>query len=301
MAAGQDESIIALTSDATGSASLGDFSAQLPEQFVECGIAEQDMVGIAAGMASFGKKPFVCGPASFISARSMEQVKVDVAYSNMNVKLVGVSGGISYGALGESHYSVQDFATMRAIANLTVLAPADAVQTAALTRTLVSYKGPVYMRLGRGKVPVIYDQKDCFEIGHAFRCMEGKDLTLISAGEMVASAMQAAEILKKGGIYARVLDMFTIKPLDEAAVIEAAAETGAIVTVEEHCVYGGLGSAVAQVVAENRPVFMKCIGLPNEVLLCGSSEEMKKHYGLDAEGIAASAKELLPKKGRFHV
>ncbi len=292
-AARQDPDIIALTSDATGSAALTNYVAALPDQFVECGIAEQDMVGIAAGLASFSKRPFVCGPAAFLAARSLEQVKVDVAYSNKNVKLIGVSGGISYGALGESHYSVQDFAVMRAIANISVLCPADAMQAKKLAHMLADFDGPVYLRMGRGAVPAFYEETDVFQFGKAHLCREGSDVTIIAVGEQLFPALVAAETLSKEGIEARVLDMFTIKPLDVEAVLRAARETGAIVCTEEHSINGGLGSAVAQVTAESCPVRVKCVALPNEVLLCGSSAEMKAHYGLDAAGIAQAVREVV--------
>lgn len=295
-AARENSDIVVLTSDATGSAALNKIKTEIPERFVECGIAEQDMVGIAAGIASTGKRPFICSPAAFLSARSLEQIKVDVAYSDKNVKLIGVSGGISYGALGESHYSVQDFAVMRAIANLTVMCPADAPQAAALATVLATHNGPVYLRMGRGGVPEIYDESDSFTIGKAYTCREGCDITVIATGEEVYSALIAAEKLGKQGISVRVLDMFTVKPVDEDAVIKAAAETGAIVTAEEHCIYGGLGSAVSQITAENLPVPVKCVALPNEVLLCGSSAEMKHHYGLDAEGIEKAILETMKRK-----
>lgn len=295
-AAKKDQGIYVLTSDATGSAALRKIVEQVPEQFVECGIAEQDMVGIAAGIASYGKKPFVCSPAAFLSARSFEQIKVDVAYSHMNVKLIGVSGGISYGALGESHYSVQDFAAFRAVAGLHVLCPSDPVQAAAIATALADYDEAVYLRLGRGNVPVFYDRNDRFEIGKAYTCREGNDVCIIACGEMVYPALKAAEYLVEQGIQARVLDMFTIKPLDEEAIIKGAKETGAIITVEEHCVNGGLGSGVAQILAENCPVPMKLIALPNEVLLCGSAKEMKEHYGLDVDNIVKQAVSVCGRK-----
>ena len=294
----KDSSIIALTTDATGSVSLGDFKKELPEQFIEVGIAEQDMVGISAGLAAFGKKPFACGPASFMSARSLEQIKIDVAYSNTNVKLIGVSGGVSYGALGESHYSVQDLATMRAIANLTVILPSDAVQTTALTEMLTKHTGPVYMRMGRGAVPDIYNSTAKFEIGKAYKYADGCDVTIIATGEMVYNALRAAELLKAKGISAGVVDMFTIDPVDKQAIITAANETGAIVTVEEHCVHGGLGAAVAEVVVENCPVAMKIIGFPPETLIGGTPKQIHAHYGLNPESIADKTIILLKKKSR---
>lgn len=295
-AACTDKDIIVLTSDATGSAALGKIFAELPEQFVECGIAEQDMVGIAAGIAAMGKKPFICSPAAFLSARAFEQVKVDVAYSHMNVKLIGVSGGVSYGALGESHYSVQDFAVMRAISGVEVLCPADAVQAAALAKTLVTHDKAVYLRMGRGNTPSIYEESDSFQIGKAVVCREGGDVSILAVGEQVYPALVAAEMLSAQGIEARVLDLFSVKPLDEEAIVAAAKETGAVVTVEEHSIYGGVGAAVAQILGERCPTALKCVALPNEILLCGSSAEMKQHYGLDAEGIAKAAIETVKRK-----
>lgn len=295
-AARKDKDIIVLTSDATGSAALGKISAELPEQFVECGIAEQDMVGIAAGIATMGKRPFICSPAAFLSARSFEQVKVDVAYSHTNVKLVGVSGGVSYGALGESHYSVQDFAVMRAVAGIDILCPADAVQAAALASMLATYNEPVYLRMGRGNVPTIYEAEDSFQIGKAVVCREGSDVSILAVGEQVYPALVAAERLAEQGVEARVLDLFSVKPLDEEAIVAAARETGAVVTVEEHSIYGGVGAAVAQILGENCPVPLKCVGLPNEILLCGSAAEMKQHYGLDAEGIVKAVMETVMRK-----
>lgn len=295
-AARKDKDIIVLTSDATGSAALGKISAELPEQFVECGIAEQDMVGIAAGIATMGKRPFICSPAAFLSARSFEQVKVDVAYSHTNVKLVGVSGGVSYGALGESHYSVQDFAVMRAVSGIDILCPADAVQAAALASMLAAYDEPVYLRMGRGNVPTIYEAEDSFQIGKAVVCRKGSDVSILAVGEQVYPALVAAERLAERGIEARVLDLFSVKPLDEEAIVAAARETGAVVTVEEHSIFGGVGAAVAQLLGENCPVPLKCVGLPNEILLCGSAAEMKEHYGLDAEGIVKAVMETVARK-----
>lgn len=290
--------IVVLTSDATGSAALAKISAALPKQFVECGIAEQDMVGIAAGIANFGKRPFVCSPAAFLSARALEQIKVDVAYSHQNVKLVGVSGGISYGALGESHYSVQDFAIMRAIAGITVLCPSDPVQAAQFAHTLSHYDEPAYLRMGRGNIPIIYDESDRFEIGKAYMCRNGYDVSIVAVGELVYPSLVAAEKLAELGISARVLDMFTVKPLDREAIISAAHETGAIVTAEEHCINGGLGSAAAQLVCMSRPVPVESIALPNEVLLCGSPSEMKEKYGLSADNIVKAAIRAVRRKAK---
>lgn len=288
----QDHRIFALATDSRGSVTLNDFVRALPDQFVECGIAEQNAVGIAAGLACTGLIPFVCGPASFYSTRSAEQVKVDVAYSHTNVKIIGVSGGVSYGALGGTHHAVQDVAFMRAVPGLQVLIPADANQAAAMTRALAQSAEPAYVRMGRGAVEDIYPENPPFEIGKANILREGGDAAVIACGEMVYPALKAAELLAEKGVNVRVIDMHTIKPLDEAAILRAA-ETGAIVTVEEHSVRGGLGAAVAEFICQHKPVKMKLLGLPDEYLYSGSNHEVFAHYGLTAEGVAANVEALI--------
>lgn len=290
----KDKRIVALASDSRGSVTLEEFARELPQQFVECGIAEQDEVGIAAGMASCGMNAFVCAPACFLSTRSLEQVKVDVAYSHTNVKIIGISGGISYGALGMSHHSLQDVAVMRAIPGMTVILPADEYQTREMTKALADFEGPVYVRMGRGAVENIYDDSFVpFIIGKANTLAQGNDIAIIACGETVVQAKKAAELLLKEGIGARVIDMHTIKPLDEEAVLLAARECKRILTVEEHSPYGGLGEAVSHVVCEKYPVPVKIIGLPDESLVSGTSQELYRYYGLDYEGIAASARNML--------
>lgn len=289
-----DKSIVAVTSDATGSVTLGDFVKELPEQFVEAGIAEQNEIGMSAGLAMWGKKPFVCAPASFLSARSLEQIKVDLAYSNSNVKVIGISGGISYGALGMTHHSLHDIAVMRAIPNLTIILPSDANMTTVMTRVLTEHKGTVYVRMGRGAVEDIYEENHVpFTIGKANCIHEGDTLTVIATGEMVYPSLAVAKELEREGISIRVLDMHTIKPLDEEAIIKAALETGKILTVEEHSIYGGLGAAVSQVVSEHCPVPMKILGILDEPTVSGNSLEVFRHYGLDKEGILKAVKELM--------
>ena len=287
-----DEKIWALATDSRGSVTLADFAKELPEQFVECGIAEQDAVGIAAGLTLEGKTAFVCGPASFYATRSAEQVKVDVAYSHRDVKVIGVSGGVSYGALGGTHHAVQDIAFMRAVPGLQVFIPADAAQAAAMTKALAYSGEPAYVRMGRGDVEDVYTGECPFEIGKANILKNGEKAAIIACGEMVYPSLKAAELLAGEGIDVTVIDMHTIKPLDEAAIIEAA-KTGLIVTVEEHSVKGGLGGAVAEVVCEKCPVKMKILGLPDETLYSGTNKEVFEHYGLTAEGIAASIREAL--------
>lgn len=284
-AAKEDSSIFALATDSRGSVTLVDYADQLPNQFVECGIAEQDAVGISAGLANAGLRPFLCGPACFYSMRSAEQIKVDIAYSHMNVKVIGVSGGVSYGALGTSHHATQDIALMRAIPGLEVYLPSDGAQMRAMLKYLVQSNVPAYVRMGRGAVPIIYEGEAPFTPGKANLLHEGKDAAIVACGETVYHSLQAAQILKQQGISVSVYDMHTLDPIDKKAILQAA-ETGFVVTVEEHSVNGGLGSAVASVLAQEKPTRMKILGLPDEPLFNGASGDVFKHYGLTGEGIA---------------
>lgn len=294
---GKDKDIVVLTSDSRGSASMTNFAKELPEQFVEVGIAEQNIVGIAAGLAASGKKPYIASPACFLSMRSIEQVKVDVAYSKTNVKLIGISGGLSYGALGMSHHSLQDIAVMRAIPGINIILPADKHETKKMIEALAQNTEPTYIRIGRNPVADVYSSDEYgFEIGKAVTMSEGTDITIIAAGETVKIAMDAADMLKKKGVSCRVLNMHTIKPLDETEIIKAAKETGCIITVEEHSIYGGLGAAVSEVVTQNCPVPMKIVGVPDEPAIPGKSEEVFKHYGLTADNISSIALEIIKKK-----
>ncbi|CAM4442220.1 transketolase domain-containing protein [Paenibacillus macerans] len=293
----EDRDIMVLASDSRGSAAMAPFAGTYPEQFVEVGIAEQNIVGMAAGLAHSGKKPFVTSPACFLSMRSIEQIKVDVAYSRTNVKLIGISGGISYGALGMSHHSVQDIAVARAIPGLAIVLPADRHETKKLTEALVKYDGGVYVRIGRNPVEDVYESGDYpFEIGKAVTMKDGKDVTIIAAGETVRVALDAAAALAAEGVSCRVLNMHTIKPLDEAAIIAAAKETGAIITVEEHSIYGGLGAAVAEVVVQNHPVPMKVLGIPDEPAIAGKTAEVFRHYGITGDNIKQVALDLISKR-----
>ena len=284
-----DKDIVVLCSDSRGSASLGEFFEKYPEQSVEVGIAEQDLVGISAGLASCGKRPFAASPASFVTTRSYEQAKVDVSYSNVNVKLIGISGGVSYGALGMSHHSAQDIAAMAALPNMRVYLPSDRFQTACLMEELVSDESPAYVRVGRNAVDDVYAEGECpFEMDKATWLREGTDVAIIACGELVRPALDAAELLAEKGVSATVLDMYCVKPLDADAVIKAAKGARAVFTVEEHSPYGGLGSMVAQVVSANCPVTVKNLSLPDASVVTGTSKEVFAHYGLDAAGIAQS-------------
>lgn len=294
-----DPDVIVISSDARGSCSLNTYVKTLPDQFVEIGIAEQNEIGVAAGLSVVGKKPYVCAPACFLTARSLEQIKVDVAYSHQNVKILGVSGGISYGALGASHHTLHDIAALRCIPDLALIIPCDATQTAAALRSVSQTKDAVFFRIGREKVPVVYTEElgmNPFVFGKATMLKEGCDLTLVACGEMVYHALEASKLLAGQGIEARVLDMATLKPFDEEAIIKAARETGAILTVEEHSINGGLGATVSQIVCANHPVPVTTLGLPDEYLVTGNSLELFAEYALDAKGIAESASKLLQRK-----
>ncbi len=293
-AAKTDKNIVALCSDSRGSGSFTPFANEYPKQFVETGIAEQDLVSIAAGLAKCGKKAYAVSPACFLSARSYEQCKIDVAYSNTNVKLIGISGGVSYGALGMSHHSAQDIACMSAIPNMRVYIPSDHLQTKELTKALLKDEKPAYVRVGRNAVDPVYEEGNVpFEMDKATVLCEGDDIAIIACGEMVKPAKDAAALLEKDGIHATVLDMYCVKPMDEAAVVKAAKNAKAVITVEEHSPYGGLGSMVAQVVSRECPKKVWNMSLPDAPVITGTSPEVFNYYGLTAEGIAAKAKELL--------
>lgn len=290
----EDKSIIALCSDSRGSASMTPFFNAFPENCVETGIAEQNLVSISAGLAKCGKKPFCFSPASFISTRSYEQAKVDVAYSNTNVTLVGISGGISYGALGMSHHSAQDIAAMSAIPNMRVYLPSDRFQTKCLIEALLQDEKPAYLRVGRNAVEDVYTEDNCpFEMDKATVLREGSDVVLVACGEMVKPCYDAAALLEKEGISAIVLDMYCVKPLDTETLLRYAKEAKAVVTAEEHAPFGGLGSMVAQVIGANCPKKVINVALPDAPVITGTSKEVYDYYGMTAEGIAAKAKEAL--------
>ena len=293
-AAKEDKDIVALCSDSRGSGSFTPFADTYPEQFVETGIAEQNLVSIAAGLAKCGKKPFACSPACFLSTRSYEQAKVDVAYSNTNVTLIGISGGISYGALGMSHHSAQDIAAMAAIPNMRVYLPSDRFQTAKLVEALLTDEKPAYIRVGRNAVEDIYSEENTpFEMDKATALSEGTDVLLVACGEMVRPALDAAAMLKEEGISAGLLDMYCVKPLDKEGLVEAAKKAKVVISIEEHAPFGGLGSMVSQVVGAECPRKVVNMSLPDAPVITGTSKEVFDYYGLNAEGIAKKTKELL--------
>ena len=289
-----DKDIVVLCSDSRGSASLAPFADAYPEQFVEMGIAEQDLVSVSAGLAHCGKKAFAASPACFLTTRSYEQCKIDVAYSNTNVKLIGISGGVSYGALGMSHHSAQDIAAMSAIPNMRVYLPSDRFQTAKLIEALLKDEKPAYIRVGRNPVEDIYTEDNCpFEMDKATVLAEGTDAAIIACGEMVRPAYEAAKLLEKDGIHATVLDMYCVKPLDKEAIVKAASNAKVVVTAEEHAPFGGLGSMVSQVVGAECPRKVLNIALPDAPVVSGTSQEVFDYYGMNAEGIAKTVKDAL--------
>lgn len=289
-----DKDIVVLCSDSRGSASMTPFADAFPEQFVETGIAEQNLVSISAGLAKCGKKTFVCSPACFLSTRSYEQAKIDVAYSNTNVTLIGISGGVSYGALGMSHHSAQDIASMAAIPNMRVYLPSDRHQTKKLIESLLLDEKPAYIRVGRNPVEDIYTQENCpFEMDKATVLQEGSDVAIIACGEMVRPSLDAAALLKEQGILASVLDMYCVKPLDETAVRNVAERAKVVITVEEHSPFGGLGAMVAQTVARVCPKKVINMALPDAPVITGTSKEVFDYYGLNAKGIADKAVKAL--------
>lgn len=288
-----DKDIIVLCSDSRGSASMVKFADTFPEQFVEVGIAEQSLVSIAAGLASCGKKAFAASPACFLSTRSLEQAKVDVAYSNTNVTLIGISGGVSYGALGMTHHSAQDIAAMASIPNMRVYLPSDRHQTGLLIKALLKDNKPAYIRVGRNPVEDIYLENNVpFTMDKATLLEDGWDITIIACGEMVKAAQDAAQALKAHNISARVLDMYCVKPIDQEAVIKAAQETSAIITIEEHTCFGGLGSMVSQITSAACPKRVINLALPDAPVITGNSRQVFDYYHLNAEGILKTALEL---------
>ena len=295
--ASEDQRIVAVVNDSVGSSKLNQFGQMYPVRLVNVGIAEQNMIGVGAGLANGGLIPFVCGAAPFLTGRALEQIKADLAYSNANVKLCGMSSGMAYGELGPTHHSIEDMAWLRAIANMTVIVPADPVETAQAVEVAASTEGPMFIRLSRLPVPIVHDPDYHFEIGKAALLRDGGDITLIANGVLVCQALAAAEMLAKEGVQARVLNMSTVRPLDNEAVQAAATETGGIVTAEEHTVFGGLGSAVAEVVVTTHPVPMRILGVPGVFAPTGSASWLLEHFGLTAQGIFDAALELVKRKG----
>jgi transketolase len=293
----ENRDVLAVTSDSRGSGKLGPFAAALPEQIVELGIAEQNLVGVSAGLASAGKIAFAVSPASFLTARSLEQIKNDVAYSNHPVKLIGISAGVSYGALGSTHHSLHDLAALRAINNIDIVAPADNFETRNAILAAARHPRPIYLRFGKAPMYDLPRANDAFQIGRAITLRQGSDLAFIATGETVIHALLAAEALKERGLSGRVISMHTIKPLDVDAVLSAGRECGGMVTVEEHSVAGGLGEACAAVLLQaGIRVPFRIVGFPDEETITGSQADIFRHYGISMEGLARTALGLLDGK-----
>lgn len=300
--AASDRNVIAVTSDSRGSGKLVPFGKQFPQQIVEVGIAEQNLVGVAAGLGSCGKKVFAVSPACFLTARSLEQIKTDICYSNHPVTVVGISAGVSYGALGSTHHSLHDFAVLRAINNITIVAPADNFETEKATELAAASGTPVYLRFGKKIMSTLKaNNNDSFVFGKGRIITEGNDVAIIANGETVYLAVQAAALLKEQGIEATVVSMHTIKPLDTALIESLARKCKAIVTVEEHSIYGGLGEAVASFLMQLKSPStggvlggsFKIIGIPDEYTVTGSQIEIFNHYGISKEGIANEVLKLI--------
>ena len=288
--------VVVLDADLSGSTKTSKFAKVFPDRFFNIGIAEQDMMCTAAGLAIGGKLPFVSTFAVFATGRAWEQVRQSICYPNLNVKIVASHSGVTVGEDGGSHQSVEDIAVMRVIPHMTVIVPADGPETLQAIEAVAEYKGPCYVRVGRNKVPTLFGADYKFKIGKAHVFNEGKDAAIIATGIMVADALRARDLLKAEGIDVGVIDMSTIKPLDTDAVVAAAKRCGAIVTAEEHSIIGGLGGAVAEALAESMPVPMARIGIKDTFGTSGDQEALLRHYGLSAGDLAAAVKEVIKKK-----
>ncbi len=291
-----NKNVIVLSADLTASTRANWFRDKYPERFVDFGVAEQDMISTAAGFALCGKIPFACTFGVFASGRAWDQIRVSVCYMNLNVKIAGTHGGISVGPDGASHQALEEVTLMRVLPNMTVIVPCDSEEARLATLAAASRPGPVYLRLGREPCPVITEYKEPFKIGAAFVLRDGTDLSIIANGIMVHEALKAHEALKEQGITARVINLPTVKPIDKEEIIKAARQTGAIVTAEEHTVVGGMGSAVAEVLAENFPAPVKMVGMKDRFGESGEALELMKYFGLTADGIVKSALEVLKLK-----
>jgi len=287
-----DSRIVAVVNDSVGSSNLNGFRDEFGDRLVNVGIAEQNMVGVGAGLANAGMIPFVCAAAPFLTGRALEQIKTDVAYSRRPVVLCGMSPGMAYGELGPTHHSIEDLSWIRAVADIDILVPADPDQTRASVRWAAESDRPTYLRVPRHKVPAVSDPDDPFVFGRADRLRDGTDGTVIATGTLVSRAVEAAELLAREGIRIRVLNVATIEPLDATAVLDAARDTAVIVTAEEATLTGGLGAAVAQIVLANNPVPVEMLGVPRAFAPTGNNDHLLEHFGLTAAGIADAIRRL---------
>ena len=293
----KNSNIIAVTSDSRGSGKLINYGQELPDQIVEVGIAEQNLVGISAGLSAIGKKVFAVSPASFLTARSLEQIKADIAYSNQPVCLVGISAGISYGQLGSTHHSIHDFAVLRCINNISIVAPSDNFEASETIRQAVDYQSPLYIRFGKKPMMDVHSQDASFKIGKAIIAKQGEDVLLVATGETVQRAFLAAQILDQHKIYATVISMHTIKPFDEETFLNNARKAKVIVSIEEHSIYGGLGEQCASLLAQNKiNTRFQILGIPDEYMVNGSQSDVLDHYKMSPEKITKTVTDLLKNK-----
>lgn len=290
--------VVVLSADLTDSTRAAWFKKKFPERFFGFGVAEQDMIGAAAGFALMGKIPFACTFGVFASGRAWDQIRVSAAYMDLNVKIGGTHGGISVGPDGATHQALEEIALMRIMPNMTVIVPCDSIEARKATIAAAGFQGPVYIRLGRSAIPVITKESDPFKIGKANVMRDGRDVAIFACGQMVYEASLACDILEREGVAARLVNLHTPKPIDTDIIIKAAIETGAIVTAEEHTLAGGFGSAVSEVVIQTNPVPVKMVGIRNSFGLSGEPDELFEHFGLKAKDIVRAAKEAIAMKLR---
>ena len=295
-AARENDQVVALGADITASVRVDWFQKEFPDRFFSVGIAEQNQMCVAAGLSLMGKVPFVTNYGVFLSGRAWDQIRTTVCYSNLNVKLGGAHGGISVGPDGATHQALEEIATMRCLPHMRVIVPADAVEARKATLAIARDFGPAYIRFGREKVPVITDDSTPFEVGKAYCCRDGSDVAIVACGAMVYEALVAAEKLAEAGISAMVINNHSIKPIDKATLIEAAEKTGAMVTVEEHQLMGGMGSAVLEVIAQNCPVPVRMVGVDDRFGESGDPDVLMKAFGLDSDHVVAAVKDVLKMK-----
>ena len=290
----KDKDIIVVTSDSRGSGKLTNFGQELPDQIIEVGIAEQNLVGICAGLSAVGKKVFGVSPSSFLTARSLEQIKNDIAYSDHPVTLIGISAGVSYGQLGATHHSIHDIAVLRAINNINIVVPADNFETKEVIKSAINFKHPLFIRFGKKPMTKLHDDDHNFKIGSGIKLKSGKDLAIIATGETVQRAFKACELLKKIDINCTLISMHTIKPFDEEIFLNSISKVKAVITVEEHSVSGGLGEKCASVMMQNNiHLPFKILGFPDEYMVNGSQKDVLDHYDMSAEKISELAKKLI--------
>lgn len=292
----ENKDVVVLSADLTESTRAAWFQKEFPDRFFGMGVAEQDMFGAAAGFALMGKTPFTCTFGVFASGRAWDQIRVSIAYMNLNVKIAGTHAGISVGPDGATHQALEEIALMRILPNMTVVVPCDALEAERATVEAAKIKGPVYLRFGRASIPVITREEEPFKIGKANILREGKDISIFACGQMVYEAMLACDELAKEGIKARLVNLHTPKPIDKEAIMKAAYETGAIVTVEEHTVLGGMGSAIAEVVSQTHPVPIKMVGIQDRFGVSGDPDKLFEYFGLTPKNIVIAAKEALKMK-----